>query len=69
MDAKQHAVIWRQAADIVAGMDPRMTAFGQGATGFGPYNSQQAATWDAYTSAATVLHVIADGYEKAASQE
>lgn len=75
MTAKEHAEIWRQAARVVAGLDPRLQwhvdaaqAQHSGWIGRG-YSETEAAAWDAYGSAAAVLTAIATQYEKVAKAQ
>lgn len=75
MTSEDHAKIWRQAARVVAGMDPRMAQMQQALanmrdtgsqSGTLPgmsYSSTEGAAWDAYSAAANVLSQIAAEYE------
>lgn len=74
MTAKEHAEIWERAASIVSAMDPRRSPVmitRTSGTIAGPnggiYTETQAAMWDAYSAAASVIFKIADEYNKAAS--
>lgn len=76
MTPKEHAEIYRRAARIVAGMDPRndwrggANAGGASATGSGgaggacfSYSSADGARWDSFNAAADVLNTIADEFD------
>lgn len=71
----EHAKVWREAARVIAGMNPLGTAQAQQLGGaqsqaygggmMGPvYSNEQVATFRAYDAAALVLSVIAKEYEK-----
>lgn len=67
MTASEHAAIFRLAAHIVGAMDVRSQwRLPEGVTsGFigRSYSEKEAATWDAFCSAASVLNTLADAYQ------
>lgn len=76
MTPKEHAEIWRRAAQIVGGMDTMTSemramsqiasAAGQGTYGFSSrsYSAEEVTANRAYSAAARVLLTIAAEYEK-----
>jgi hypothetical protein len=71
MTPKEEAKIYRRAAEIVAGMDPRRSwILPPGISGSvgRQYSQTEAAIWDGYAGAAAVLYRIADTLEKESSQ-
>lgn len=71
MTAEEHAEIWRKAAQVVRSLDPRLSWRPPQDQQYGSvgrsYSQAEAATWDAYSAAASVLDEIAAEYAKAAT--
>lgn len=63
MTAKEHAEVYRRAAQIVGQLDPRYQAAMSDDGGGFTYNKAQEAAWEAYGVASAVLSALATSYE------